>query len=159
MKTLWIAIIVILVLLAGYFIFFNPAAPAPATDTTTQTTPTTDTQTADQNQNPAGASVSYTDQGFSPSSVTISNGQTVTWTNNSSSSLWVASDPHPQHSGYDGTSRQEHCATGYAGALPFDSCTAVPPGSSYTFTFTKAGSWGYHDHLNDGMSGTVVVTQ
>jgi hypothetical protein len=69
--------------------------------------------------------------------------------------MWVASDPHPVHTGYDGTSRSQHCAAGYTGPAPFDECGA---GTSYTFTFDKTGTWGYHDHISDESSGTVVVT-
>jgi hypothetical protein len=48
----------------------------------------------------------------------------------------------------------QHCpdTTGTA----FDQCSA---GTSYAFTFGKIGSWGYHNHLNHGATGTVVVTQ
>lgn len=159
MKTLWVAILVILVLLAGYFLFFNPPAPQAPADSGAAAADLSQTPPASAPENPASASVSYTDQGFSPASVTIANGQTVTWTNNSTGMLWVASDPHPEHSGYDGTTKSEHCAADYSGATPFDSCTVIQPGQSYSFTFAKAGSWGYHNHMNDDMSGTVVVTQ
>lgn len=55
--------------------------------------------------------------------------------------MWVASDPHPQHSD-----------------LPeFDSLKAIPQGESYLYTFTQKGTWGYHDHLNPSALGTIVV--
>ena len=66
----------------------------------------------------------------------------------------MASDPHPIHNGYDGTTLQQHCAQGYTGPAPFDECS---PGTSFSFTFAKVGSWGYHDHLEASIKGTVVV--
>jgi plastocyanin len=68
--------------------------------------------------------------------------------------MWVASDPHPIHNGYDGTTVQQHCAAGYAGPAPFDECAA---GTSFTFTFDKVGTWGYHDHLDHSVMGTITV--
>ena len=70
--------------------------------------------------------------------------------------MWVASDPHPTHQGYSGTTVDKHCpdTTGTA----FDECTAVPQGGVYTFVFKKVGSWGYHNHANHDAKGTVVVT-
>jgi plastocyanin len=99
--------------------------------------------------------VTYDGSAFSPSTVTIKKGDTVTW-NDSSGQMWVASSPHPAHTGYDGTSRTTHCAPGYTGATPFDQCS---PGATYTFTFDKVGSWSYHDHMNPSSFGTVVVTE
>jgi len=69
--------------------------------------------------------------------------------------MWVASDPHPAHTGYDGTSLAQHCATGSTPS--FDECSSVAKGSSYSFTFNKSGSWGYHNHANHSYAGTVVV--
>ncbi len=100
------------------------------------------------------ATVTYSGHGFSPSTVTIAKGGTVTFVNQSSNKMWVASDPHPTHQGYDGTTRSQHCAQGYTGAKPFDQCST---GNSFTFTFTKTGSWGYHNHDLHQDTGTVVV--
>jgi plastocyanin len=80
---------------------------------------------------------------FSPATLTVKKGTTVTWTNSGSAKVWVASDPHPVH-------------TGYAG---LDSRTDLGAGESFSFTFDKVGSWGYHNHLNSTVKGTVVVTE
>lgn len=85
--------------------------------------------------------VTYDSKSFSPASVTIEVGDTVTFTNTGSGSMWVGSDPHPNHTD-----------------LPaFDSLKGLKKGESYSFTFTKAGSWGYHNHLSSSHKGTVVV--
>ncbi len=102
---------------------------------------------------PLSASVTYNGSSFSPSTVTIAQGGTVTFTS-TAGAMWVASGPHPIHNSYDGTTMQQHCAPGYIGAAPFDQCS---PGTSFTFTFNNVGSWGYHDHLNASVQGTVIV--
>lgn len=90
---------------------------------------------------PAAATVTYTASGFSPRSVTVKSGSTVAFKNESSGELWVASDPHPIHTGL----------------LGFDAKKGIASGQTYSFTFTKAGTFGFHDHLNPSHTGTVVV--
>lgn len=100
------------------------------------------------------ATVTFTGSGFSPSSVTIAQGGTVTWVS-TDGNMWIASDPHPIHNGYDGTTMQQHCASGYTGPAPFDECTGSS--ANWTFTFDKVGTWGYHDHLEASIMGSVTV--
>ena len=100
-------------------------------------------------QSAAAATVTYTDSGFSPASVTIRNGGTVTFQNNSSRAFRPASDPHPAHNGYP----EPGTCNGHA----FDPCGAVPVGALWSFTFHTSGTWGYHDHLNPSKEGMVVV--
>ena len=159
----FVAIIVIIG--AGYLIF-RPAgssvpeyaAPAgqtvpPATD---QAANASDAASASLGVSAATpVVVTLTDSGFSPETITVKKGQTVTFVNQSKSGMWVASDPHPTHQGYDGTTRNEHCVPGYEGAAPFDECTVA---NQFTFTFGQVGSWGYHNHVIDEQHGTVVVT-
>lgn len=82
--------------------------------------------------------VRYTDEGFAPESVTVSAGQTVRFVNESSGGMWVASNDHPTHEELEG----------------FDQLST---GDSYEFTFTQTGEWDYHNHVNSGDEGTVVV--
>jgi plastocyanin len=148
-KTIGI-IVIVLIVIAGAWYFLAGSGPDGATPTgsgTVSATPTAD-----------GVTVDYTSQGFSPSTVTVVDGDSVTWTNDSSENLWVASDPHPLHNGYDGTTLAQHCAAGYSGPIPFDSCMMVAPGASWTFIFNQVGTWGYHNHADESMEGTVIVT-
>ena len=85
-------------------------------------------------------SVDYTESGYLPLSTDLHAGDTVTFTNNSHSALRVASNPHPAHTDYPG----------------FDSGT-LQPGQTYSFTFTKAGTWYFHNHFNPTQTGRVVV--
>jgi len=110
---------------------------------------------AENTSAPVTAAVTYDGTSFSPSSVTIQQGGSVTFAS-SVNTMWVASAPHPAHTGYDDTARDVHCAVGYAGAAPFDQCRAGP---SYTFTFTKTGTWPFHDHANATAFGSVTVVQ
>lgn len=91
---------------------------------------------------PGGVSIEVTAGGtFSPATAVIKAGEAVTWTNHSATPVWIASNPHPTHTDYPG----------------FDSKSAIPAGGTYSFTFTKIGSWGYHNHLNPTVMGTVIV--
>lgn len=87
-----------------------------------------------------GVAVSITSSGSSPSTVTVKAGTVVTWTNSSGGDIRVASDPHPTHTDLPG----------------LDSST-LANGDSYSFTFTKVGIWGYHDHLDPTVKGSVTV--
>ncbi len=83
-------------------------------------------------------SVSMVDTSFSPACIKITAGQTVTWTNNSSLTHTVTSD---------------------SGApVSFDS-GSLGPGATFSFTFSSAGTVGYHcvPHESFNMRGTVIV--
>jgi plastocyanin len=163
--------VVIVVILGGLYWWWSSAQSQPGTTTTaTQTTQTADqngtgtnvsgsvgatvsTGVSTGNAAPMSATVTYSGSSFSPANVTIAQGGTIIFTS-TAGPMWIASDPHPIHNGYDGTTMQQHCAPGYSGPAPFDQCAA---GASFSFTFNKVGSWGYHDHLNIGVRGLVTV--
>lgn len=83
--------------------------------------------------------VTIKDFAFNPQVLTIKLGDSVTWVNEDSSLHIVASNPHPTHTDLPG--------------LIGD----VAPGANYTFTFSIAGTWGYHCHVHPAMTGTVIV--
>lgn len=85
--------------------------------------------------------VTYTDDGFSPSIVIVKRGQAVQFVNESSKNMWVASDPYPTNSNYP----------------TFNQSKSVGKGGTYTFTFTKTGTWTYHNDLNPNRRGSVIV--
>ncbi len=96
--------------------------------------------------------VTYTSSGFSPATVNVDVGETVVWRSKTSTPMWVASDRHPVHSKYSGSSLSEHCGGG--GGSSFDQCSS---GETYRFTFEKDGTWGYHNHEYASHTGKVVV--
>lgn len=96
--------------------------------------------------------VSYSNAGFSPQQITVQRCDTVRW-ESQGASMWVGSDQHPTHTQYDGTSVNQHCPNqGDA----FDQCST---GSTYSFTFTKQGTWSYHNHVRAAHGGRVVVQE
>lgn len=88
-----------------------------------------------------GRTVTFSGSSFSPSSLEVKVGDTVTFVNNSSLGMWVASAPHPTHTDYP----------------EFDAKQVYNPGEVYAFTFTKAGNWKFHNHLNPTYFGVIVV--
>lgn len=88
-----------------------------------------------------GNQITYTDNGFSPASINIKLGEAVSWKNDSSDLMWVASVIHPTHLEYPG----------------FDQLKGSEKGTTYSFKFEKVGTWKFHNHLNPGITGKVVV--
>jgi plastocyanin len=161
-------VIAIVVIGGGYWVLQGSTAPATVSDGAASQTQLEGTPapadngttvgvdaTVDVNAAPMSATVTYDGSSYSPASVTIKQGGSVTFTS-TAGNMWVASGPHPAHTGYDSTSRSQHCAAGYTGAASFDQCVA---GTTYTFTFNKAGTWPYHNHIQDGAYGSVTVVQ
>lgn len=132
----------------------DQAAPGPETVPSGTSTGSLDAGVDVGVGTPKTVTVNYDGSKFSPASVTIAKGDTVKFLAASGKTMWVASDEHPTHTEFDSTSRSQHCAAGYTGAKPFDQCSG---GTSYSFTFTKAGSFDYHDHMNASAGGKVVV--
>lgn len=105
---------------------------------------------ADTNSN---NTIFFTNNGFEPQTLTIEQGETVTWIDRSENTpMWVGSDRHPHHTNYDGTSVSQHCENGESDT--FDQCEA---GDRYSFTFDKKGEWGYHNHEAFRYSGKIIV--
>lgn len=152
-----IGLIVVLIIIAGgWYVVSKTPAETPSSETSaTNQMPVIDETTTDTIVTSA-VTVTYTDQGFSPANVTIAQGETVTWINRSSKDMWVASAMHPTHMAYDGTTLANHCAAG--ATTSFDACHVSSPTASYSFTFDKAGTWKYHDHIDASKFGTVIVT-
>lgn len=100
--------------------------------------------------------VIYDEDGFSPKSVTVQLGTKITFVNQSTKGVWVASAKHPDHTIYSGTSLSQHCPDTTNSS--FDACSVTPSGGSYSFIFNKEGTWKYHDHVDATQFGTVIVT-
>lgn len=149
----------IIAIVAGWYLISGTPAKAPTTETpVTNQMPTIDSTTPEMTAetSTSGIVVAYTEQGFSPKSITVTLGTTVTFLNQSSESMWVASAKHPDHTVYSGTSLSQHCPDTTNSA--FDACAAVASGGSFSFTFNKEGTWKYHNHLNASQTGVVIVT-
>lgn len=101
---------------------------------------------------PMTTPIVYGPNGFSPATVTIKKGDTVTFTNQGGDKMWVASNIHPTHEGYSGTIKNQHCPD--TAGIAFDQCSV---GTTYSFTFQKAGAWSYHNHTHSSISGIIIV--
>ncbi len=84
--------------------------------------------------------ISYTDNGFEPSDVTIKRGQTVRFTNNSSRALWIMSSAGEGGVYPSGENACDQTA--------FDTCLELPPNDIREFTFDVSGSWSYSNNMN-----------
>lgn len=93
--------------------------------------------------------ITYTDKGFSPVRVEIKQGDTIKFINESSELVWPAVNPHPIHTGYP---EKGGCMDSI-----FDACRGLSKGESYSFTFKYKGEWTYHNHLNPGKGGIIIV--
>ena len=86
-----------------------------------------------QAQQAGTASVSISNFAFAPAELTVSKGTTVTWTNSDSVSHTVASDSGAFNSG------------------------PITVGSTFSYTFNDAGSFGYHCGIHPSMTGKITV--
>ncbi len=87
--------------------------------------------------------VTYTDSGYQPNQVTVKKGTKVTFVNDSTGSMWTASGVHPTHQLLPG----------------FDQLKSVVKGGKYEYTFSKVGTWKYHNHVKPTEGGIVTVTE
>jgi plastocyanin len=83
---------------------------------------------------PMSVTVAIASDGFSPNSINISVGSTVTWTNNDTSAHAEVADGEVFNSGM------------------------IAPGGAFSHTFPAAGTFTYRDTVNPNMVGTVVVS-
>lgn len=94
---------------------------------------------------PSGATITITASGVSPSQVTISTGQSVTFINNDTRAHDIQSNPHPSH-----------------GQCPSISGVGqIGPGQTQlTNGFGGTGTCGFHDHGEPGnaaLQGRIVI--
>jgi len=172
-----IVILVALLLLGGAWYWFITMAPAA---TPVNNTGSTNTNEVDPVQNinpnassttggsttvgvgvgttvgtvPMSATITYTANGFSPAAVTVKKGGTVTWVNEGTGEMWVASASHPTHTAYAGTTLAEHCDDVTDTSL--DQCKNS---DTYSFQFDKVGKWNYHNHSRSSHFGSVTVVE
>lgn len=149
-KNWWIVIIIVvaLVILGWWWI------QSQKSQTVTQPQTPTDTSTIIQAPSPTTAesttsgemmkkeeyTVKITATGFSPKTLTIKAGETVTWMNDDNAVHNVNSAPHPAHTDYQ----------------PLN-LGSIQPSGSKSLTFPVAGTYKYHDHLNPTLFGSITV--
>ena len=118
------------------------STPTPATGTTPTATTAGTTPTATTASNGQAVIITTDSSGsfaFSPTTLTIKVGTKVTWTNMTQTGHTVTSDD----------------------SKSFDSGISNPiaaSGGTYSFTFTKAGTFPYHCQIHPFMKATITVT-
>jgi plastocyanin len=149
MKTL-LGIVIVVILGVLIWRLADGTATAPTTNVNINATSTSSTNsgqvatsTGSTTSTPVTRTVTYNGTTFSPSSITIKQGDSITFINTSANEMRVASNDHPEHTIYPEFDQGETTADGM---------------KTFTFTFNKIGTWGYHDHENDSVGGTVIVT-
>jgi len=144
-----LAIVVLVLIGGGLFLAAssktnnsNSGNKAPSTHSTTTDATKTQTQKSTTTPNAAAAAdtITYDGSSFSPSSLTVKVGDAIEITNQSSASLAFNSDQHPTHTDE-----------------PELNVGTIDAGQTKTFNVTKAGSWGYHNHLNPSQKGMIVA--
>jgi len=157
-KAIITIVIVAVVLVGGYFLFFRSTPRStPLISGSSSIQPTVQPTISEQPFQPLTSKapaakenvVTYTDSGYSPSILKIKKGETVIFKNQSSRAMWTASAVHPTHRVYP--------TSGGCLGSTFDACAGIQPGNSWSFNFDIVGSWKYHNHLNPGDTGTIVV--
>ena len=121
----------------------------------TTTTAEKDGSALSNNGSAGENAVVYTDDGYSPAVLKIKKGTTVFFKNESSEPMWTASDIHPTHKAYPGSDIKK-CGTEEESKI-FDACDGIMPSEAWSFTFNEIGQWRYHNHLNAGHAGTIIV--
>lgn len=119
---------------------------------TTEGEQTSTPETVEPTQ-PITHTIEMSSSGFTPSTLTIKKGDTVTFVNTDGGSYWPASAIHPTHEVYPGSSINK-CGTSEEPMI-FDACGSVE--DSWSFTFNDAGEWMYHDHLGTSRFGKITV--
>jgi len=129
-----------------------PAEDAPAVEETVveeEVAPAEETEMVSENV------VEITSSGFSPKTVIINAGETITFINKDDVKHWPASNVHPTHTTYPGSSIQK-CGSADESNI-FDACAGLDTGEEYSFTFDRKGNWPYHDHLHPSINGVITV--
>ncbi len=146
--------IIVAIIVVGLFFYFRDAQ-APATDTTQQT-PTVLNPALQKTTTPAASqpktstktiaplpknTVSYNNGKFSPDSLVVKAGESVTFLNSSNQSMWVMSGPDSYNSEYP----------------VFNQERSVGKGGTYIFTFVNRGVFEYINKITPTAKGVIVV--
>ena len=130
-----VAVIVVLGAAVVYAVINANKTAAPAASSSTSSS----SSSSSTNQNIASV-ITYDGSTFSLSTGTVAGGSQVEIKNASNSELDFDSDPHPTHTDEPELNQGN-----------------VAPGQSKTFTITKKGTWGFHNHLDPSQHGTITV--
>lgn len=127
---LWPLIIITLVLIGVAVSFFGQPTP-PASTPGVSGTPERQVRIY---------TVSYRYGSFSPTNLRIHVGDTVRFRNDSAQSVHIVAELQPGEK-----------------VPEFDSVGQVQPGSIFSYTFARAGTFGYYNNANGSEAGVIIV--
>ena len=130
----WIFIILVLIVFAASVMFFTRNNPD------LKVTPNPSLAIA-PTHSPLTYKVYYQLNIFSPTNLRVHVGDSVSFLNNSSQPIHVISDS----------------VNGVPTLAGFDSVGDVQPNGAFSYTFTDAGIFGYHNTKNADETGTIIV--
>lgn len=133
-KILIVIVVAVLALVGIWAVIRNNNSDENPSSTSTNTS---QPQSASNQQASNQGKVSIENMMFTPSQITVQKGETVTWTNNDNTAHTVTDD-----------------LSNAGGPASGD----IQPGSTYSFTFNKTGSFQYHCSIHPSMRGTIVVS-
>lgn len=88
------------------------------------------------------ATITFTDEGFTPAEITVKKGTKITVINNADRDVQFSSDEHPSH-------RDN----------PEMNLRTLGTGESDSYTANTVGTHMFHDHIDESQVGTVIVTE
>ncbi len=133
--------VVLVAVLAGGAIWIGNMQKDNKNKSSSNTSQNTNTPSGDNQSNgEVTATITFDGNKFNITENTIKSGDKVKIVNDSQTDLEFDSDPHPVH-----TDNKEL------------NVNMVAPGESKTFTVTKPGTWGFHNHLNPSQRGSITV--
>jgi plastocyanin len=89
----------------------------------------------------SGSSVSYTNNGFNPKTLTVKSGTMIKFVNQSGNQMWIMSVETSGGKKLDG----------------MDMGVSVGKDGSYEYQFNSPGSWGYTNKNNQSQTGVITV--
>ena len=140
-KSVWAVIVIVALVVIGGALYFTNKDSNNGYSSTTPNNSTDMNNKSNQQASTAPTAtdkVSIKDMTFTPADITVKVGSMVTWTNNDSIAHTVTAD------------------------VPGDGAPDSPsiePGKTYTFEFSKAGTYTYHCSIHPNMTGKVTVTE
>lgn len=146
--SLILAIVIIIAIGAVAWAVSRPSKGTTTSTSSTSSTPSSSTTPPSTNASPPAsgqsdsqaATITYSESGFSPATLTVKAGTTITIKNDSNELMQFDSDPHPEHTDD-----------------PELNVGSIVAGDSKTIKVTVTGTHGFHNHLKSSDTGTLIV--
>ncbi|MDF2460763.1 MAG: hypothetical protein K0S68_166 [Candidatus Saccharibacteria bacterium] len=143
------AIVIVLALIILGALFYQASqrtatvtspSPSPSDRPSAAASPSASPLSSSPATSTAPVTVDFTSTGFSPKTVNVTSGTTITFKNSTAEDVQPSSDPHPQHT-----------------INPELNVGVISAGQSKTITVNQKGSYGMHNHFDPTDTLSVVV--